>query len=380
MSNDSHAGSQTLICSRRPGVVLGVLLLCWCGKSTLQDQIEAAYAAFADCGEAGDFDAIIRKLETLEHSSAGQDSALAFELAHLTLRCRARQGSDGVLDALERLEQDYPGLMARPEPYLPPVEDLVKGHLGGNAANLIDELKRRFPLEASRLDKFFRTVTDPQETGVVLRLTGGREDDRCDEFWVEGAQLANSRWLQETSPTFHSTPILCSPPSLATAHHIVPGRGTVIGVRWYEDLNACSIDDENWDKLTVAFAGDLPPDGQRIHLEDRDDVEFVYCHGDCSFPYSGIGAVARRGTIVVSRGQDGQASVEFDVILECIITWDGKPRDPVPWQHEFTARRLSLDDLDPWLGRPCLPSESRYAESYPPRTGGGARHGVKRDR
>jgi hypothetical protein len=45
-------------------------------------------------------------------------------------------------------------------------------------------------------------------------------------------------------------------------------------------------------------------------------------------------------------------------------------------QLEFTASRLTCDELNPWLGRP---SESMWAESYPPGTEAGAHHGVAGD-
>lgn len=187
---------------------------------------------------------------------------------------------------------------------------------------------------------------------------------KTDTFYILNSDFADRDYLQKLEAKlkslsgdeqwtyFHHNPTLY-------AHRIGEGSYTVIGYRYYTPGSVLAIDDEGYEKLTIAIPFVKIGEVNAFDLT-KDNVVALYSSGGSAWVYMGCTWRFTAGSISIDTTSSSYHVHIKGSIIPMIYKKD-YCAEKTNMELDFSAKGIDFSKLTTWLGKP---GEYPYAESY----------------
>jgi hypothetical protein len=152
---------------------------------------------------------------------------------------------------------------------------------------------------------------------------------------------------------------------LLSGHYVEDGENLVLLIRTFDPGSIVAIDDETFEKLTIEIEKDSIHVGEPITLRSS-GARFFYSRGVSGYIYRahGVYSTDGSGTIEILDANNDSMTVDIDMTInvkparKSVALEEGVVRKSA----KLTFKRISVDELTPWLG---MPNQEYAKEVYP---------------
>jgi hypothetical protein len=184
--------------------------------------------------------------------------------------------------------------------------------------------------------------------------------DKEDTFVLQNSEFEDANYLRKIEPSKEDDRLIHHRDYVPVyAHRLKRGSGTIFAYRFYSNGDVLTIDDEEYRKVTVWIAGDLPTSTINLPLGDVSKCLLVFSHGGSAWPQSGCSGYGTSGSVRVE-----PLGRHLKITIHGEVTPVGNAHDRCRIEKidlTFQAKEIAFKDLTPWLG---IAGRYPYDETY----------------